>query len=267
MADTVAAVVSASRAEAVTDRQEPYKPDRLCLICGDPIEDWRSRNACLCHDCAAGRKKRTCELCGKTFRSRRTRLCRECRIEKQRQGAKDRWARIRAEKGTLGEAKLPQTPLTHHVETGVNSGQMVGAAIITHEHLLALRLRLSMSQSEFGRALGATRGYPYARSYISKLESGKVPIASALQYAFQALNDPTKHLRVLPAKVYAVQSLPPGTVVLGKPIVCPVCKGIYVMPWPTQLYCGERCKRLARREQQRRRLSHRLTQAAPTKEN
>ncbi len=239
-------------------------PERVCLICGDPIEDWRSRNARLCHDCAAGRRKRTCQACGKTFRSRQTRLCEACRRERQRQAAKARWAKIRAEKGAVAQPGLASNPLAHHVETGVNSGQMMGAASITHADILALRLRLSMSQSEFGQALGMLRGRRYGRSYVSKVERGRAGLTPALRRAVQALNDPTQHLRVLPARVYAVQSLPPGTVVLGKPKVCPVCKGVYVMPWPTQVRCSDRCKRIARQQQQRaRRLASKRSAEAP----
>jgi len=129
---------------------------------------------------------------------------------------------------------------------------------LTHEGILALRLRLSMSQSEFGRALGALRGVPYGRSYMAKLEGGDVPITAAIERAVQALDAPTQHLHVLPAKVYAVEDLPPGTIVLGRPVVCPSCRRVYVMPWPTQVYCSAECKRAARRE--RRKTHPQITQ-------
>lgn len=106
-----------------------------------------------------------------------------------------------------------------------------------------------MSQGEFARALShGSRGNHYSQAYISQVESGHYPITDELLQSLQRLAADTSHLRILPRGVYATVDLPPGTVILGRPVVCPSCGGVFIMPWASQRYCSRECRNEARRQ-------------------
>ena len=105
-----------------------------------------------------------------------------------------------------------------------------------------------MSQGELARALTHGRyGNRYSASYISKLESGAAPITDEVLRAIADLDTDTRHLTVLPPGVYATSALPPGTVILGRVVICGGCGHPFVMPYATQRYCSRDCRNTARR--------------------
>lgn len=250
----------ALRADAVGTHGTMDEEPRKCLICGETVVGRRG-NAILCNPCAAGKTPRTC-ACGKKFRSRQSRQCPDCRREKKRELGKRQQGAKRelgaSENGTKMARDLPLGPgeLLLRNPTGDESGSA------PHEAILALRLALQMSQAELGQALGAGRKFRYSRSYISKLESGEVTITDAIRRAIARLEGSTAHLRILPVGVYSTSELPAGTVILGRPKVCPVCSGVFVYPWATQIYCSTECRREARRRRaeaaQEKRQCHRV---------
>lgn len=85
------------------------------------------------------------------------------------------------------------------------------------------------------------------------LNKGWVPKRRCFWDTFFKLRHGLSHLKVLPPRVYAVHSLPPGTVILGEPKVCPVCHRVYIFPYAFQKYCSDECRRIARNERRRRR--------------
>jgi transcriptional regulator with XRE-family HTH domain len=213
---------------------------RTCDICGEPIEEERRSQAKLCRLCASGKRPRTCQRCGKTFRGVTAKWCKQCRREMARKRA-------------LGKGKKrPETPLKG-VEQVLSLGDFDLLGITTHEDVKELRERLSLSQAQFAQMLGRWRDQPYSRSYVSKLERGLLPITDEVRRALGALQHSTEHLQVMPVRVYAVEELPAGTVILGQPKICPTCKGIFIYPWANQVYCSKECKRVARNRRRRKR--------------
>jgi RNA polymerase subunit RPABC4/transcription elongation factor Spt4 len=206
----------------------------------------------LCRLCASGLRHKRCEQCGSVFRTREGRLCPSCRTAKVREAAKKREAQKRGWKRGEERGKEAAFSAAEADDILLKNGLIADSGIIPPEAILKLRLRLCMSQSEFGKALGAYRGWPYSACYISKLENGIVGVTPRLRRALGVLLGKTQHLHILPPAVYAVEQLPAGTVILGRPVMCPVCHGIFVMPWATQKYCSDVCRREARRQRRRR---------------
>ena len=111
-----------------------------------------------------------------------------------------------------------------------------------------------MSQAAFGRALSHGRyGNRYSQPYISQLEAGTAPITDELERAISQLDVGTTHLTILPRGVYATSTLPPGTVILGQPVICQPCGGVFIMPYANQRYCSRECRNEARRQRRRER--------------
>lgn len=223
-----------------------------CIICNEQITN-RPANARLCLACSRGHRPRTCERCGKPFRSVRTRICPACRRAIISAKAKAREAAKRQLRATQDVQGQAQTPPSSTVEDVLSPAAAAIAATLTHSGILAIRERLSMSQAEFGKAIGAGRNWPYSRAYISKLEAGDLPITDAIRTAVARLGSGTSHLKILPRACYATTDLPSGTVILGQPIVDPICGGVFIMPYANQKYCSKACRDEARR---RRRQEH-----------
>ena len=84
-------------------------------------------------------------------------------------------------------------------------------------------------------------------------EPGYVPKRREVWQRFQELRGQMGHLHILPVGVYAVEDIPPGTVILGRPKRCPICGGIFIFPYAQQKYDSEECRREARRRRRRAR--------------
>ena len=212
--------------------------DRICLICGEPVEGWKRRDAVLCRACASGKRLRKCQQCGRTFRGRDAKTCPECRREN---------ARNRAKQQALARRKPGPVEGPTALELLLRNAGEVDPGVVTPDSILALRERLSVSQAEFGEMLGRLRGSRYTGSYVSHLERGQLQVTRAVAQAIRFLDGQTVHLKVLEVGVYALEQLPPGTVILGRPRTCGGCRGWFIFPAWSQRYCSHECKLAARR--------------------
>lgn len=211
---------------------------RPCIICGEPVEGWKRRGATLCQACADGKRPRDCLKCGQSFRGRSAQYCLKCRKDQRRE---------RALNGTERNQKQAHLSGPLPVEEVLNNPIIDGPGILSPKTVFSLRLRLVASQAQLGEMLGMARGRPYTRSYISRLERGDFPVSGSVAEAIRSLDQNTRHLRVLDVRVYTLEELPQGTVILGRPRVCAGCHGWFIFPTWNQKYCSHECRLAARR--------------------